>query len=91
MKKTRIVSLIILGIAVFISVDLGLNLLYCLVPEFSDGYVSNSILQRLFGIFTDSNWSIPKFYKYFETSVWISFLVFVENIVLTIIDIRKCR
>lgn len=89
MKKLRIVSLILLAISVFISIDLGFNLLYNLIPEFLDGYTSHSILQGTFGIFGDNGWTLRRFYNYFERSVWMSFAVFIENIVLTIMDIKK--
>ena len=89
MKKLRIVSLIGLVIAVFVSIDLGLNLLYNLIPEFLDGHTSHSILQGIFGIFGDSNWTLGRFYNAFETSLWISFVLFLENVVLAIINIIK--
>lgn len=89
MKKLRIASLVLLVVAVFISIDLGLNLLYNLIPEFLDGYTSHSILQGTFGIFGDSNWTLGRFYKDFETSIWISFVLFAENVVLAIMDIKK--
>lgn len=89
MKKLRIFSLIALIISVFVSIDLGLNLLYNFIPEYLDGYTSHSILQGTFGIFGDSNWTLGRFYNDFETSIWISFALFVENIILAIIDIKK--
>ena len=89
MKKLRIVSLILLVISVFISIDFGLNVLYNLIPEFLDGYTSHSVLQGTIGIFGDSNWYLGKFYEDFEISIWISFSLFVENIVLAIMHIKK--
>lgn len=89
MKKLRIISLIALIIAVFVSIDLGLNLLCNFIPEYLDGYTSHSILQGIFGIFGDRNWTLGRFYNDFEISVWVAFLVFVENVVLTIIDMKK--
>ncbi|MBE6770881.1 MAG: hypothetical protein E7547_01890 [Ruminococcaceae bacterium] len=89
MKKLRILSLIALLITTFVSVDLGVNLLYNLFWEYHDGIAVNSILHGLFGIFGDSMWSVERFFDAFKTSVWISFLVFAENIVLAIVDFSK--
>ncbi len=89
MKKFRIISLIALIIAIFVSIDLGLNLLYNFIPEYLDGYTSHSILQGMFGIFGDKNWTLGRFYNNFETSVWVSFALFVENTILTILEIKK--
>lgn len=89
MKKLRIVSLIALLITTFVSVDLGVNLLYNLFWEYHDGIAVNSILHGLFGIFGDCMWSVERFFDAFKTSVWISFLVFAENIVLAIVDFSK--
>ena len=89
MKKIRIISLIALVVSVFVSIDLGLNLLYNLVPEYLDGYTSHSILQGTFGIFGDRNWTLGRFYNNFETAVWVSFAIFVENVVLAIIESKK--
>lgn len=69
----------------YIKIDLGLNLLYNMVPEFLDGYTSHSWLQSMFGIFGDRNWTLARFYNMFENSVWITFAVFMENVILTII------
>lgn len=91
MKKIRIISLIALVIAVFVSIDLGFNLLYNFIPEYLDGYTSHSILQGTLGIFGDSNWTLGRFYNAFERSVWISFVISIVNIFLTIIDLIKDR
>lgn len=89
MKKIRIISLVLLTISVFCSIDLGFNLLYNLIPEHLDGYTTNSTLQGLFGIFGDNSWSLSRFYSAFEKSVWISFLLIVENTALAIIAIKE--
>ncbi len=89
MKKIRITSLVLLLISVFVSVDLGLNFSYNLLHEYHDGLQINSLLHFFFGIFGDSLWSMERFFNAFETSLWISFAVFAENIVLTIVDYSK--
>lgn len=89
MKKIRIVSLVLLLISVFVSVDLGLNFSYNLLHEYHDGLQINSLLHFFFGVFGDSLWSMERFFNAFETSLWISFVVLVENVVLAIVDISK--
>jgi len=89
MKKVRIVSLIILIISSVISLDLLVNFLGNLVPEINDGLGIHSVIfpGKLF--FGDSLWSLERFYNAFVTSSLITFAIFVENIVLAIIDITK--
>ncbi len=89
MKKIRIVSLVLLLISVFVSVDLGLNFSYNLLSEFHDGLQVNSLLHFFFRVFGDSLWSMERFFNAFEASLWISFVVFVENIILAIVDCSK--
>lgn len=89
MKKIRIISLVLLLISVFVSVDLGLNFSYNLLHEYHDGLQVNSLLQFFFGIFGDSLWTMERFFDAFQTSLWISFVVFVENIILAIVDCSK--
>ncbi len=69
-------------ISLFCTVDLGLNFFYNLAPELHDGYTTCSILHGVFGIFGDHSWSFEMFFNAFKTSVWISFIILVLNIVL---------
>ncbi len=89
MKKLRIVSLIVLVIATVISVDLLINFLGNLVPQMNDGLGIHSVLLSAKLVFGDSLWSLERFYNAFVTSSLITLAVFVENIVLAIIDITK--
>ena len=89
MKKLRIVSLVILVITTIISADLLINFLGNLVPEINDGLGVHSVLLPGKLFFGDSLWNLEKFYNAFVTSAWITLVVFVENIVLTIISIAK--
>lgn len=89
MKKLRIISLIALVITVFVSLDLGLNLVYNLFWEHHDGLAVNSILHGLFGIFGDSVWSVERFFDAFKSSAWVTFAVFAENIILVIMNLSK--
>lgn len=84
LKTVRIVSLAALVVMVFVTLDLGLNVLYNLVPEFLDGYTSHSTLQGQFGIFGDSGWTLGRFYTAFERAAWLTFALLVENAALIV-------
>lgn len=77
--------MIVLIIAVFFSIDLGINFAYSLVPELNDGIVNRCIIN----IFGDDVWSQSAYLSAFQKSLWISFAVFVENIVHAIISEKK--
>ena len=78
MRKTQIVSLIVLVLAIFVSIDLGLNFAYCLIPELQDG------------IFGNSGWTKVDFFYAFEKSIWFSFFMIIENIIVWILkEIKK--
>lgn len=82
MRKVRIAACILFLKSLFVSIDLGMNFLYNLVPEFLDGYTSHSILQGLFGIFGDRNWTLARFYEMFERSLWVSYILLAINVLL---------
>ncbi len=86
MKKLRVVSLVVLVIATIVSVDLLINFLGNLVPEMNDGIGMHSVLLPAKLFFEDSLWSLERFYNAFVTSSLITLAVFVENVVLAIID-----
>lgn len=84
MKKIRIVSLIILVVSAFISLDL----LGSMIPTMNDGIGTHSIIWgNLY--FGDNLWSHERFFDAFVTSAMVTFVVFVENVVLAIVDILK--
>jgi len=88
MKKIRIISLVILVITSFVSIDLLINLLGSLIPSMNDGIGVHSIIWgNLY--FGDTLWSHERFFDAFVISSLVSFSVFVENIVLSIIAIAK--
>ena len=90
MKTVRIISLILLVITTFISMDLLFNLIGSLIPSMNDGIGTHSIIWgNLY--FGDSLWSHERFFNAFVISSLVSFAVFVENIVLAIICIKKKR
>ena len=89
MKKLRIVSLIVLVIATAISVDLLINFLGNLVPEMNDGLGMHSVIVWGNLYFGDSLWSLERFFNAFVISSLITLAVFVENVVLAIVDIAK--
>ena len=88
MKKARIISLIVLVISAFVSLDLLINLLGSMIPAMNDGIGTHSIIWgNLY--FGDSLWSHERFFNAFVTSALITFAVFVENVLLAIADIAK--
>ena len=88
MKKARIISLIVLVISAFVSLDLLINLLGSMIPAMNDGIGTHSIIWgNLY--FGDSLWSHERFFNAFVTSALITFAVFVENVVLAIVNIVK--
>ena len=88
MKKIRMISLIVLAITSFVSIDLLINLLGSLIPSMNDGIGVHSIIGgNLY--FGDKGWSHERFFNAFVISSLISFAAFVENIVLSIIAITK--
>ena len=88
MKKFRIISLVVFAITSFVSIDLLINLLGSLIPSMNDGVgVHSMIWGNLY--FGDNLWSHERFFDAFVTSSLISFAVFVENIVLSIIAMTK--
>ena len=89
MKRLRIVSLVILVIATAISLDLLIHFLGNLVPEMNDGLGIHSVVFPAKLFFGDSLFSLERFYNTFVTSSLIAFAVFVENVVLAIIDIKR--
>lgn len=88
MKKVRIISLVVLVITSFVSLDLLINLLGSMIPSMNDGIGVHSIIRgNLY--FGDSLWSHERFFNAFVLNSLISFAVFVENVVLAIIDKLK--
>lgn len=84
MKKVRIAAVVLLQVSLFVTIDLGLNLLFNLVPELPDGLGSHSILQGLFGIFGDNGWTLARFFFAFEKAAWASFGLLIVNAVLAL-------
>ncbi len=88
MKTVRIISLIFLIITTFISMDLLFNLIGSLIPSMNDGIGTHSIIWgNLY--FGEDFWTHEKFFNAFVISSLISFGVFLENIVLTILSIKS--
>ena len=88
MKKLRVISLIALIVTSFVSLDLLINLLGSLIPSMNDGIGTHSIIGgNLY--FGDNFWSHERFFDAFVISSLISFAVFVENVVLSIIAVSK--
>lgn len=87
MKKIRVVSLVLLLISSFVTLDLFINVLGNVMPEMNDGLRLFSLTDRL--IFGDSLWSYERFFEAFRISAGISFALFAENIILAIVNICK--
>ncbi len=88
MKKVRIISLIVLIITTFVSLDLLINLLGSLIPSMNDGIGVHSIIWGNI-YFGDNFWSHERFFNAFVISSLICFAVFIENVVLSIFAIAK--
>ena len=87
MKKIRIVSLVLLIISSFVTLELLINVLGNIMPEANDGLRIFGISSRL--IFGDSLWSYERFFDAFRISALITFAVSYANILLLIITRRK--
>lgn len=88
MKRIRIISLIVLVITIFVSMDLLINLVGSMIPSMNDGIGVHSIIWgNLY--FGDNSWTHERFFDAFVISSLISFVVFVENVALAVIDILK--
>lgn len=79
MKKVRLAALVLLLIALFASFDLGLLLLYNLVPGLADGLAGRSILQAVFHVFGDRDWTLAKFFFAFEKAAWSALFLLLIN------------
>ncbi len=89
MKILRATSLILLLISLFVTIDFGINLIASLVGSMNDGIGNFSTLHYLFGIFGDNGWSHRLYFEAFQASAWISFFLFAENIVLSLINLFR--
>ena len=88
MKTARIISLVVLIITSFVSIDLLINLLGSLIPSMNDGIGVHSLIWgNLY--FGDNLWSHERFFNAFVISSLITFAVFIENVILAIISIVK--
>lgn len=50
-KKIRLIALVLLLAALFVSIDFGFKFLWSMVPEANDGLGNFSVLHSLFGVF----------------------------------------
>ena len=80
--------MIIFIIALSVSLDLGFNFLYNLVPG-RDGIAAHSFVHAAFGIFGDRGWTLERFYGAFEKSVWVTFLIMLVSIALNYTRLLK--
>lgn len=68
-------------ISLFVSIDLGFNFLWALVPDVNDGITVRTFIN----VFGDNMWSYERFLKAFEISTWVSFGLLIVNIVLSFV------
>ena len=87
MKKIRVVSLVLLLISSFVTLDLLINVLGNVMPEMNDGLGLFALTGRM--IFGDSLWSYERFLEVFRISAEITFALFAGNVVLEIVNICK--
>ena len=84
MRILRIVSAVVLLAALFVTIDLGMNALYSLLPEIHDGITSRSMFIRL-----EAGWTRERFFRVFEASAWVTFAVFAENMLIWLMPKNK--
>lgn len=86
MRKLRAISLIILLISVFVTVDLGFNYLQAITAQISgagDGIAIYGIFARKF--LGDRGWSYEAYLKLFATSTWTTLCILLENTLLAVV------
>lgn len=86
MKMLRVISLVVLAVTLFISIDLGLNYLNAAFTDVNDGIVCISFFKPFF---RDNTWSVYGFFNMFSASLWITFVMALENIILSCIYIYQ--
>lgn len=79
MKKIKIVFVMLFIISLFVSIDLGFNFLWALIPDINDGITVRTFIN----FFGDRLWSYVRFLKAFEISTWITFGLLIVNVVLS--------
>lgn len=79
-KKAQIILAAAFITASFVSIDLGLNFARSLVPELNDGIAVHSVLHGIFRIFGDRGWSRERFFRAFEGSLWVLFVIVCLNL-----------
>ena len=81
MKIIKIVFMVLFIISLFVSIDLGFNFLWALIPDINDGITVRTFIN----FFGDSLWSYERFLKAFEISTWITFGLLIVNVVLSFV------
>ncbi len=88
LKRTRIFSLCLLAVSLFVTADLALNYLNATFTELNDGIACISLFRPFFG---DNGWSVYRFFRAFSASLWVTVFIAVENIALACLSIRRER
>lgn len=83
LRAVQVVFLICLVLMVLVSVDLGINAVAAGIPELQDETSYYSFLQSEFGLLEDMGIRHrDDFFYAFKTSLWITFILFVVNVIL---------
>ena len=84
MKIIKTVFIVLFIISLIISIDLGFNFLWALVPGANDGITVRTFIN----FFGDSLWSHERFLKVFEISTWVTLGLLTVNAVLSFVGRR---
>ena len=87
LPQFRVAALILLGFAVWICADLGINYLSALVPEINDGLTIRGFWSVLFYSSDGDGWSMLAFFKGFIAALHAACALGIGNIILACLDI----
>lgn len=80
-KRLQVAALIVLGMMIWLTVDLGYNYISSLPAEMNDGITLNGVFAGL--IFGDDGWSRAAFLQAFGVSAAGTVVIMIVNIILT--------
>ncbi len=80
MRHVRVAAMLIFGLCLWISVDLGYNYFSALVPEMNDGLTIRGLFARF--VIGEDQWSLVKYFRAFAGVAKITLIAAITNIVL---------
>ena len=89
LSQIRLMALILLGLAVWICIDLGINYISAFVPEINDGITVRGFWSPLFFSSDGDGWSKLNYFHGFVTSLKITAALGIGNILLACIQMNK--